>query len=264
MTLSWIGFTRSNLGPRWSLSAGTSAELIQLPPRLPGSATAASPRLAPQSKLHYEDWVALLQTEADVVAAKQLPDLSILAGDSISLWFPENLLPEGQPWLNQGISGETSEGLQERLEGWHALRPQRIFVMIGINDLIKGAKAEDVIETNRTIVRQLRQTHPEAQIIVQSILPHSGRAATWEGKDKLLRIPVATIQTINQQLAAIARAESVEYLDLYPLFSDREGFLRQELTTDGLHLNPQGYLVWSTALKMFDQTFNQTFNQTVN
>ncbi len=232
--------------------------LIQPPRQLPGSATAAPPRQVEQDRLsqdslQYEDWVGLLQREVDTVAAKGLPDLSILAGDSISLWFPENLLPTDQPWLNQGISGETTAGLQKRIEAWQALRPRRIFLMIGINDLIRGAQTQAVIATNRRLIQVLRQAHPEAQIVVQSILPHSGLNTTWEGKDKLQQVSIATIQQINRELAAIAQAESVRYLDLYPLFCDRNGFLRQDLTTDGLHLNPQGYLVWSTALKMFEQ-----------
>jgi len=43
------------------------------------------------------------------------------------------------------------------------------------------------------------------------------------------------------------------YLDLYPMFSDAEGNLQTELSTDGLHLNEQGYLVWRSALQLFGQ-----------
>ena len=36
---------------------------------------------------------------------------------------------------------------------------------------------------------------------------------------------------------------------------DKEGNLKPELSTDGLHLNQQGYLVWSSGLKLFNQLY---------
>ena len=48
---------------------------------------------------------------------------------------------------------------------------------------------------------------------------------------------------------AMAQYEGANYLNLYPLFQDRENNLAQELTTDGIHLSRQGYQVWQTALQ---------------
>ena len=202
-------------------------------------------------RLTYDQWVEQLKQEASAIALQKANNVSILAGDSLSLWFPENLLPKDQVWLNQGISGETSQGLMRRLGLWKGLQPKRIFVMIGINDLLKGTASEQVLKNNQAIVRQLRQAHPQADIILQSVLPHSANQATWEGRAKLDRIPNNQILQFNRRLAAIAKAEKVHYLDLNPLFTDEKGLMRKELTTDGLHLNPQGYLVWSTAMNFF-------------
>ena len=51
-------------------------------------------------------------------------------------------------------------------------------------------------------------------------------------------------------MQTIAAKEDVKYLHLYPLFADKQGNLRSKFTTDGLHLNPNGYLVWSSALQL--------------
>ncbi|MDJ0801036.1 MAG: G-D-S-L family lipolytic protein, partial [Calothrix sp. MO_167.B12] len=37
------------------------------------------------------------------------------------------------------------------------------------------------------------------------------------------------------------------------LFTNEQGNMRLELTTDGLHLSSQGYLVWSSALQLYSQ-----------
>lgn len=204
-------------------------------------------------KLNYQEWVDILKQEARVVAEKRPSNLFILAGDSLSLWFPPELLPEEKNWLNQGISGEKSQGLLKRLNLFDKTQPEVIFVMIGINDLIGGVSDREILENQEKIVNYLQNAHPKSQIIVQSILPHGSEQATWEGKDKLLQTPNSRIRKLNQQLLAITKKRDVKFLNLYPLFADSQGNLRLELSTDGLHLNSQGYIVWRTALQLYTQ-----------
>nr|WP_199326183.1 SGNH/GDSL hydrolase family protein [Nostoc parmelioides] len=214
---------------------------------------AVAPELGPRHQLNYQQWVDILKQEANVAAEKRPQRLSIMAGDSLSLWFPVELLPEDRNWLNQGISGETSGGLLQRLNLFDKTQPETIFVMIGINDLIRGVNDEVILDNQQQILRYLRKTHPKTKIFVQSILPHGAEDATWEGKEKLLAIPNSRIQKLNQQLRSIATKQSVTYLDLYPLFTNQKGNIRPEFTTDGLHLSPAGYVVWRTALQVYQQ-----------
>ncbi len=211
------------------------------------------PELGPRHQLNYQQWVALLHKEAEVLATEQPKNLAILIGDSISLWFPNDLLPPDQTWLNQGISGETSAGLLNRLDVLDKTQPEVIYMLIGINDLIRGEKDETILANQQLIIRYLRKVHPQTKIVVQSILPHGADQATWEGRDRLLSIPNSRIQELNKQLKAIAKDESVIYLDLYSLFADTSGNLKPELSTDGLHLSTQGYLVWRNALLVLNQ-----------
>jgi lysophospholipase L1-like esterase len=212
-----------------------------------------TPELGPRHQLNYQQWLEILKQEANVAAEKRPPRLSILVGDSLSLWFPVELLPEDRNWLNQGISGETSRGLLQRLNFFDKTQPRTIFVMIGINDLIRGVSDDVILDNQRQILSYLRRNHPRTRIFVQSILPHGAEEATWEGREKLLAIPNSRIQKLNQQLQSIATRQGVKYMDLYPLFINQKGNLRQEFTTDGLHLSPAGYVVWRTALQVYQQ-----------
>lgn len=203
-------------------------------------------------QLNYSQWLTQLQREAQIAAERSPDKLTILAGDSISLWFPSELLPSDRSWLNQGISGETSAGLLKRLDLFQQTQPTTIFVMIGINDLLRGVSDQTLLANQQQIIQTLHQTHPKSQIVVQSILPHAAES-DWEGRDRLLAIPNSRIQQLNRQLEIQARQSGVYFLDLYPLFATPAGDLRPELTTDGLHLSYQGYQTWRIALQVYSR-----------
>lgn len=212
---------------------------------------AFTPELGPRHKLSYQQWLDILRQEAKVVAEKPPQNLTILAGDSLSLWFPPDLLPEDRNWLNQGISGETSDGLLKRIDLFDRTQPEIILVMIGINDLIRGVGDEEILANQTQIIRYLHRKHPDTEIVLQSILPHGGEEATWEGREKLLAIPNSRIRKLNEELEKIANQQGIQYLNLHPLFTNKQGDMRREFSTDGLHLNPQGYLIWRTALQIY-------------
>jgi lysophospholipase L1-like esterase len=261
---TWVFLSLAANGLLVLAIAGVLQRQYQWSALSPVSQSAAATRLAaqksepvselgPRHQLNYQQWVTLLEQEAQVIAAQRPEHLAVLIGDSISLWFPNELLPPERSWLNQGISGETSAGLLNRLELLDNTQPEVIFMLIGINDLIRGVDDETILANQELIVGYLRRVHPQAKIVVQSILPHGADKVTWEGRDRLVSIPNSRIRDINQKLKAIAKDEDVTYLDLYPLFADSEGNLKTELSTDGLHLSPQGYLVWRNALLVFNQ-----------
>ncbi|MDZ8188939.1 MAG: SGNH/GDSL hydrolase family protein [Nostoc sp. ChiSLP02] len=201
-------------------------------------------------QLTYEDWKSLLALEARAIAQGQGTNhLSILVGDSLSMWFPREKLPAGKLWLNQGISGDTSAGVLKRLGAFSATRPDVIYIMAGINDLRKGDSDRAILSNYRRIVRRLRQNHPRSQIIVQSILP-----------TRLPKISNSRIRQINTQLSQIAKQEGANYLNIYSWFTDMEGNMRPELTTDGLHLSQEGYDVWQSALEQIEYKLTQRKN----
>jgi lysophospholipase L1-like esterase len=201
-------------------------------------------------QLTYDDWKSLLALEARAIALGQGTNhLSILIGDSLSMWFPREKLPAGKLWLNQGISGDTSSGVLKRLKAFSATRPDVIYIMAGINDLRKGDSDDAILRNYRRIVRRLRQAHPQTQIIVQSILP-----------TRLPKLSNSRIRHINTQLTLIAKQEGANYLNIYSWFTDIEGNLRPELTTDGLHLSQEGYDVWRSALQQIEYRLTQREN----
>ena len=186
----------------------------------------------------YEQWRNLLAQEAKAMEYGQGANrLAVVLGDSLSLWLPPEWLSTDRFWLNQGISGDTTVGIWRRLSAFAQTRPDTIHLMAGINDLKNGATNAEVVGNLRQIMGQLHQTHPQAKIVVYSILP-----------TRAVNIPSDRIRRLNQQIEQAAQQEGIDYFDLQPNFADSDGNLSPELTTDGIHLTPQGYRVWQLAL----------------
>ncbi len=240
-------FTETLLNPPASRTSPV-AKAVETPQIVANAASMPMGR-----SLTYQDWVDLLDKEAQAMI-KQKPDrLIVMAGDSLTLWFPQDLLPSDRTWLNQGISGETASGLAKRLNLFDQTKPEAIFVMVGINDLLKGNAEQEVLEAQAEIIAALKKAHPKSTIVLQSLLPRAKEEITVANATQVEALSNARIHQFNRRLAALADQANVEFLDLQPLFADKEGFLRSDLTTDGLHLSTQGYLVWRSAI----QTFNQ-------
>jgi lysophospholipase L1-like esterase len=188
----------------------------------------------------YQDWLALLQQEARAVAAGQGNNrLEVMLGDSLGLWLPVETLPRDRLWLNHSISGETTGGIVRRLAALENTRPTTIHLLAGANDLKNGVPEAEIANNVRLIVRQLQQQHPQARIVLYSVLP-----------TRRADIPNNRVRSLNAVLLAIAQHERVEYQDLHSQFLDPWGYMRSDLTTDGLHLNADGYAIWQQVLAM--------------
>ncbi len=184
------------------------------------------------------DWQALLAAEAAAMARRQgQAPLTVMVGDSLALWLPVDELPADQLWLNQSISGETTTHMLGRLHYFADTQPQTIHLMAGINDLKAGVPEAQVVDNLYRMMTRLQQQHPQSRLVVYSILP-----------TRLQEVSSDRIQRVNQRLAALAVHQGATYVDLYTTFSDRQGLLRLDLTTDGLHLSSRGYTLWQAAL----------------
>jgi lysophospholipase L1-like esterase len=227
-------------GPQLYHQRLTALQRGTLYTRLPSNSFREAWRSASQQPT-YDQWRTLLDREARAVGLGQGNNkLSVTIGDSLSLWLPTEALPAGQLWLNQGISGDTTTGVLNRLDSLRHTRPTQIYVMAGINDLRKGQTDYQILTNLRLIMQQLRQDHPQAHILVQSILPTA------------IGIPNDRIRRLNLAIEAMTQEEGTEYLDLYSYFADARGEMRPELTTDGLHLSARGYSIWQSVLREMD------------
>ncbi|WP_155523812.1 GDSL-type esterase/lipase family protein [Nodosilinea nodulosa] len=225
-----LGALRPHTGGQLYVQRVATLQAGQLYSRIaPG--TFAAQWQAPWQQPTHEQWQSLLAHEATTMAASQgQSPLAVVVGDSLCLWLPQEQLPRDRLWLNQSISGETTAHMVRRITFFASARPSVVYVMAGVNDLKTGVAPDVTVSNMELIVQRLRVQHPQARIVVLSILP-----------TRLSNLPQPAVGQLNQQIAIAVQRRGATFVDLQPAFKDSQGLLRAELTTDGLHLNEQGY-----------------------
>lgn len=158
----------------------------------------------------------------------------------------EQYFPNLKP-INRGISGDNTAGVLNRLADVTALSPEKLFILIGVNDISQNYTNAYLLNQYKKIIAQIKAESPDTQIYFQSLLPINndfGRYSRLLGKER-------QIKCLNRKIKRLCKKERINYIDLYPFFLESKRKLNAELTTDGLHLNEEGYEVWVRVLKIY-------------
>ncbi len=183
------------------------------------------------------------QFRAETVA----PGRVIFLGNSITEMGNWAVLTGDPTVVNRGIGGDITFGMLKRLPAVTALKPSKIFLLIGINDIGKDIPPAVIADNIGRIIDRIRAESPDTRIILQTILPVNptvqGFPQHYDKNDKVL--------ATNKLLRTIASGRNVPLADLHAVFRDRQGLLKKELTIDGLHLDPRGkgYETWVSYLR---------------
>lgn len=179
--------------------------------------------------------------------------LSITSKDIV---FIGNSITNGAEWnelfpqkrvKNRGISGDTSEGVFDRLDAVVKGKPVKIFILIGVNDISREIKVETIVLNMKRIVEKIQKESPKTKIYIQSILPVNPDFEMFKGHMK-----PELIKEINQFYQNIAQEYKVNYIDLYSHFlEDGTDKMNKKYTNDGLHLLGEGYLLWREIVKPY-------------
>lgn len=191
-----------------------------------------------------QDWPGLNHfKEANAQVAPPAPneDRVVFMGNSITIgWL--NARPEffeGKPYINRGISGQTTPQMLVRFrQDVINLQPKVVVLLAGTNDIAgnTGPATLSMIMDNIKSMAELAHAHG-IKVILSSTLP----AFDYPWKPGLE--PAGKIMALNNMIKAYAEEKNHIYLDYFSKMVDERNGLPKKYAEDEVHPTVEGYKV---------------------
>lgn len=116
--------------------------------------------------------------------------------------------------------------------------PDKIFIMLGINDLNYGTRGVDTIVSNYAkLISDIKAKLPNAKIYIVSVLPIT---KDYESKSTVY-IRKSNLDDLNNKLKGIVTTSGVDFIDIAAPFTDGTGYLNTNVTSNGLNITTGYY-----------------------
>ena len=178
---------------------------------------------------------------------------SVLPNDSSEIIFLGDSITDRCEWVelfsnsnvkNRGLSGDKTNGVLDRLAEVTESKPDKIFIMIGVNDIRHNVADSTIAKNYYKIIKKIKTNSPNTKIYVQSVLPVNNDI----GKPKTTNEKVNKLNNIIKEIAA---SFEVPYIDINSKLQNSAGQLDAKYSEDGLHINGNAYLVWKSVVKEY-------------
>jgi lysophospholipase L1-like esterase len=146
---------------------------------------------------------------------------------------------EGKPYINRGISGQTTPQMLVRFRADVInLKPAVVVILAGTNDIAgnTGPSTLEMIADNIYSMVELAQANG-IKVVLSSTLP----AYDYPWKPGME--PAPKIVALNKLIKAYADKNKIVYLDYFTAMADDRDGLPTELAKDGVHPTKAGYNV---------------------
>ena len=238
-------FTATSLSAQQpNLSSGSNAPAERLTPT-PQTSPSGHPEDAywnahdRQLLVDFGDLARFKDANETLGAPKPGEKRVIFMGDSITQgWNLAESFP-GKPYVNRGISGQTTPQMLVRFrQDVIDLNPKVVIILAGTNDIAgnTGPMTLDQTEGNIASMAELA-TANGIQVVICSILP------AFDYKWAPGREPAPKILKVNAWLKEYAAREGYVYVDYYAAMKDDRGGLPPTLSKDGVHPLPAGFAI---------------------
>ena len=168
---------------------------------------------------------------------------ALFIGDSVTQGF--GVYPQYQDWMRvcaykgigpqnvlQNMVGQRPDGTA--IEMWDDIKTQQgvanIYILFGANALLAQSD-EAFLKYYGDLLDRLGEQFPGVPVYVQSLTPTT--LAYGQKRPALAR---DHLRSVNEAVAQLAVSRGMYYVDLWEVLADEDGYLREDLSGDGLHL----------------------------
>jgi len=192
----------------------------------------------------HQDWPNLKQFQeanAALEATLENENRVVFMGNSITIgWL--NSRPEffkGKPWINRGISGQTTPQMLVRFrQDVVDLKPKVVVILAGTNDIAgnTGPSTLEMIADNIKGMAEIAHANG-IKVVLSSTLP----AYDYPWRPGLE--PAPKIIKLNKMIKAYCEVTGHTYLDYFSAMVDERGGLPKKYASDEVHPTKEGYAV---------------------
>lgn len=160
----------------------------------------------------------------------------LMVGDSLTEVAPWTAMFPDIKIGNQGIGWGTTRQLKQRLDLVEAEQPKKVFLLVGINDVLQGVPLDETIANYSQSVETIATY---AKVYVQSTMLTTEPRLNEE------------VSKINEQLSAYCQSSGkCTFINLNVALAPN-GMLEPEFAYDTLHPNALGYKAWQGAIRSY-------------
>jgi len=189
-----------------------------------------------------ERWENAIQ-KFETEDTKQMPELGqtlFVGSSSIRLWNTGRSFP-GTTIINRGFGGSQISDVNYFFDRIVAkYRPSVIVLYAGDNDIANGKTAESVVSDFMVFWTKIKQIIPDCTVIYIPIKPSLSRWKMWP-----------EMEATNQEIRRFAKRQyNLRVAGIVKPMLGSNGEPKPDLfVQDGLHLNQQGYQVWTQVVE---------------
>ncbi len=198
----------------------------------------------------FSDWAGIGRYAADNQKLAKVPrsDSSVvLMGNSITEFWQviDPAFFEGKPYINRGISGQTTPQMLLRFrQDVIELQPKLVVILAGINDIAENTGPISLETTfgNIASMAELALAN-QIKVVLCSVLP--AYDFPWRPGMK----PADKVIQLNGLIKRYAEKNKLAYIDYFAAMVDERNGLDKKYTNDEVHPNLLGYRVMAPLLE---------------
>lgn len=166
-----------------------------------------------------------------------------VGSSSIRMWKTLEKDFSELPVISRGFGGSQladSVRFVERII--HPYEPKMVLVYAGDNDLAAKKTPDEVLADFKRLVTAIHSRLPMTRVAFIAIKPSVARVSL-----------IDQVRAANESIKAFTKTDArLDYIDVFTPMLDKDGRPRPELLVeDGLHLNSNGYELWTQVIKPY-------------
>lgn len=192
------------------------------------------------SQNRFQSEVNSIQEKNSLLWNKDKEAIVFTGSSSIRLWTNLDSLFPNKQIINTGFGASLSRDLLHFTEELIIkYNPTKVFIYEGDNDVAYDKTPKEILSNMKTIIEKIKLHNANTYIVLISTKPSLNR---WHLKKKYRRF--------NRKLKRITKKDSLlHFVDVWKPMLKGKKINSNLFSSDGLHMNKEGYKVWHTAIK---------------